>query len=229
MGTGTSRFRALVRDADGKRRAWAAPVPWIVGTSAAAAIGIAGLFGGLAPVQETVLEGDEKTVVDAGVATIGVEKALIFDEAEALNVTLTPDEDLLLLRVRVTSTFDEPVFANSLFATTIQLDTPGGVDAEPAKNQILRVPELSTSPILLQRLDTTETSSVVLQPNVPTTLAVGFVIPRADNDLTEIHLQIDKITTFQFTFLGDGEDHGYNSEGRVAMLTLPVIYDELTP
>lgn len=229
MGRGSGRIQALLRDGSGKRRAWAAPIPWIVGVAGATALGIGGLLGGLAPIEETIVTGDESTVVDAGVATIGVERALIFDEANELNIDLAADEDLLVLRVRVTSTFDEPIFAGSILATTVQADPLSVTDEDrSAEVQMLRIPGLATRPILVMRLDTSETPSVVLQPDVPTTLAVGFVIP-ARTDLSELTVRIDKITTFQFAFLGDGEDHGYESAGHLATITVPVSRDELTP
>lgn len=227
MGTGQRWVQTLVRDRDGKRRAWAAPIPWLAGLTALAAVGVGGIFGGLAPVEKVILTGDETTVIDAGVARIGVEKAVVFDEAEELNVTLAEDEDLLLLRVRVTSGYDEPIFASSLFSPTY-LGSPELDADEPAKTQILRVPDLATRPILMQRLDTTETPSIVLQPNVSTTLAVGFIIP-ATTDMTQLSVQVDKVTTFQFVFLGDGEDYGVESGGHLATVTLPVVYDRLTP
>lgn len=226
MGRGTSWFHALVRDSTGRRRAWAAPVPWIAGMVALATLGVSALFGGLAPVEATVPTGDETTVVDAGITTIGVEKALIVDDAEEVNLTLAPDEELLLLRLRVTSTFDEPVHASSVFALTVEPD-PLGIPADEVaeKAQLVRIPGLATRPSLLMRLDTAEFQSIVLQPGVPTVIAIGFVIPDG-YDADDITVQVERVTTFQFTFLGDGEQHGYQSDGVAAAITLPVERDE---
>lgn len=222
MGTGRSWLHAVVRDSDGKRRRWAAPIPWFAGIAGVAALGIGGLFGGLAPVDDVLVTGDETTVVDAGVVTIGVEKALIVDDAGELNIDLDRDEDLLLMRVVVTNTYNEPIHGTRIFAQTFEADPLSIVDEGGASSiQVLRIPDIAAQPSLLMRLDTSEMPAIVLQPGVPTKLAIGFVIP-ADTDLSELSIRVDKITTFQFTFLGDGEDHGFNSEGHFATLTVPV-------
>lgn len=212
----------IARDSDGSLKLWAGPVGWVVGGAAVLFLAVSSLFGGLNDAAAVPIpQADSQTVIDATYADVTVERAVLLDTSEEFLLDIAPDEDLLLLRITLTNRSDRPrPVAEALNLAygddpAVQRPEPGAPLLEN-EEQLIRVPAVAGKPTYVARLDDSGTSWIYLQPNVPTTLALGFIVKEADVPDGDLEVAVDTLVPRPYSVLSDGAEYYLERTGQAA-------------
>lgn len=214
----------ITHDSSGKRRLWAGPLGWVGMALAAAFLGVTALFGGLEPVEATPLPaGDTSTVVKLGLFDVTVDKAIVVEDGELIGVETASDEVAVVFKVTITNHRDDPVMATELLTTAALSDWLGERDPDlPDLPEIIEIEKWAPYADSVLRLDNDTLTSIWLQPEVPTSIGVIYIVSDEVLKQEDIEVTVNETIFKPYQVVLDSSSYSVEKGEATAVITVPL-------